>query len=233
MHDYRLPQALIDRMVAKQGRPHTCDRFDGPRAALLVVDMQNYYMAHGQQFETPAARAVVPNVNRLAAALRAAGGLVVWIQMAADAGWHSYAERYRPEQWDRRAAALTPGDFGFALWDGLEVRPGDERVVKTRFSPFIRDSSDLEQRLRRRGIGSLLVAGVATNICCETTARDAMMLGFRTAMISDACAAANDAEHAAALNAFYLYFGDVLTAEEAIARLPAPASAHAEISPET
>jgi ureidoacrylate peracid hydrolase len=228
MHDYRLRQALIDRMVAKQGRAHTCERFDGPKTALLVIDMQNYFMAPGQQFETPAARAVVPNVNRLAAALRRAGGLVVWVQNAADAAWGSYAERYRPEQWARRIGALTPGDFGYALWPDLEVRPEDERVVKTRFSPFIAGSSDLEARLRRRGVDTLIIAGVATNICCETTARDAMMRGFRTLMVADGCAAPNDAEHAAALDAFYLYFGDVQTTEEVAARLVAPAASAAE-----
>ena len=218
MHAFRLPQALTDRMTAKQGRPHTCNHYAGPSTALLVVDMQNYFMAPGQQFETPTARHAVPNVNRLAAALRRFGGTVVWLQQVAS-DWPSYAERYRPEQWAKRIRALTPGDFGYELWDGLDLQPGDERVAKTRFSAFIQGSSDLETRVRRRGIDTLLVAGVATNICCDSTARDAMMLGFRAIMISDACGTVSDAEHAAALEAYYMYYGDVQTTDEALACL--------------
>ena len=65
----------------------------------------------------------------------------------------------------------------------------------------------------------LLIAGVATNACCESTARDAMMLNFRVLMVSDACAAASDREHQAALENFYLFFGDVQTTNEVIARV--------------
>ena len=75
--------------------------------------------------------------------------------------------------------------------------------------------------MRDHGIDTALVAGVTTNVCCETTARDAMMRNFRTLMVSDACAAMTDEEHAASLGAFYLYFGDVQSADEVIARLAA------------
>ncbi len=108
---------------------------------------------------------------------------------------------------------------GFQLWDSLDVREGDARVVKRRYSAFVQGSSDIETVLRDRGIDTLTIAGVATNVCCESTARDAMMLNYRTLMVSDACAAATDAEHAAALGNFYLFFGDVQTTEEVAGRL--------------
>lgn len=216
MHPFTLSEATVARMVAKQGRAHTIEHLEPARTALIVVDMQNYFMAPGQQFETPTARAIVPNVNRLARTLRAAGGTVVWIENIAATDrdgdvWPSYAARYLPEQWTRRRESLTPGDFGFELWPELDVRPGDMRVRKNRFSAFSPGASDLAERLRAARIDTLLVTGVATNICCETTARDGMMLDFTVGMVSDGCAAPSDQLHADALTNFYLTFGDVQT----------------------
>jgi ureidoacrylate peracid hydrolase len=99
------------------------------------------------------------------------------------------------------------------------VAKDDLRAVKERYSAFIPGSSDLEARLREREIDTLLIVGVATNVCCESTARDAMMLNFRVVMVSDACAATSDAEHAAALGNVYLFFGDVQTTDEVVAIL--------------
>jgi ureidoacrylate peracid hydrolase len=65
----------------------------------------------------------------------------------------------------------------------------------------------------------VLIAGTATNVCCESSARDAMMLDYRVIMLSDANAASTDEEHAATLDTFILFFGDVMTADEAIGRL--------------
>ncbi len=65
----------------------------------------------------------------------------------------------------------------------------------------------------------MLIAGTATNVCCESTARDAMMLDYRVIMLSDANATWTDEEHAATLNSFMLFFGDVMTADEVSGRL--------------
>jgi len=92
-------------------------------------------------------------------------------------------------------------------------------VEKTRYSAFIRGASDIEAQLRDRGVDTLIITGVATNVCCESTARDAMMLGFRSMMVADANAAPSDAEHSAALTGFFLFFGDVQFSEEIIDKL--------------
>jgi ureidoacrylate peracid hydrolase len=105
------------------------------------------------------------------------------------------------------------------------VRETDRVVDKTRFSAFIEGSSTLESVLRRDGVETLLVTGTVTNTCCESTARDAMMLNFRVVMISDGNAARTDAAHNAALQNFYLSFGDVMTAGEAESCLRANARA--------
>jgi hypothetical protein len=83
---------------------------------------------------------------------------------------------------------------GYALWSALEVMPQDLHVEKTRFRVFIQGSSDIERVLRERGIDTVLIAGTVTNVCCESTARDAMMRNFRTIMVTDANAAKLDPE---------------------------------------
>jgi isochorismate hydrolase len=90
------------------------------------------------------------------------------------------------------------------------VKPEDEVVQKYRFSAFVQGSSDLPQRLRAQGYDTVLITGTVTNVCCESSARDAMMLNFKTIMVSDANAARTDAEHNATLGTFYATFGDVM-----------------------
>ena len=79
-------------------------------------------------------------------------------------------------------------------------------------------------QLRQRGTDNLLVTGTTTNVCCESTVRDAMMLDYRVVMLSDANAALTDEEHAASLNNCMIFFGDVMNTDEAIAKLAPVAS---------
>jgi ureidoacrylate peracid hydrolase len=88
---------------------------------------------------------------------------------------------------------------------------------KYRYSAFIRDSSDIETRLAALGVDTLIVTGTVTNVCCESTARDAYMLGYRVLFASDATAAKTDAEHNAALLNLRLNFADVKSTDALIA----------------
>jgi ureidoacrylate peracid hydrolase len=228
MHRIAIPQSVVDDVVRSRGRAHVFESLQGPRTALLVVDMQNGFMADSVGHSVcPTAREIVPNINRIAQALRTAGGLVVWIQNTATeetrARWSVREEMEGPARSEKRAVAMAPGSEGHALWPGLEVRPEDARVQKTRFSAFIQDSSDLESLLRLRGVDTVIVTGTVTNVCCESTARDAMMRNFRTIMATDANAAMTDEQHNASLAAFYLKFGDILSTGEIVAALAAPA----------
>src|SRR5690348_1651935 len=81
MHKIDIPQNIIDRVKKARGKEHAFDQLVGPATALLVVDLQNCFMLPPYPTEVPLAREIVPNVNKLAAATRAAGGAVVWIQM--------------------------------------------------------------------------------------------------------------------------------------------------------
>ena len=78
----------------------------------------------------------------------------------------------------------------------------------------------LAELLRARGIDTVVVTGTVTNVCCESTARDAMMLNFRAIMVTDGCAAVTDEDHNASLKAFYLSFGDIMSTDMLIGLLP-------------
>ncbi len=221
MHKLNIPQSVVDRVVARHGREHVHADLDPSRTALVVVDMQNAFMlpevAHSACLP---AQDIVPNINRLAEAVRAAGGTVVWIKTTyTDASLEDWSVLYGmigAERGRNRAEALRDGSKGHALWDTLDVKPGDLHVEKNRFSAFIQGSSDLEQVLRSRGIDTVIVTGTLTNVCCESTARDAMMRNFKTVMISDGNAAITDDDHNASLIGFYLIFGDVMSTDFAI-----------------
>jgi ureidoacrylate peracid hydrolase len=92
-------------------------------------------------------------------------------------------------------------------------------VDKNRFSAFLPGSSDIAERLQARGIDTVLITGTVTNVCCESSARDAMMRNFRTIMVTDGNAATTDEEHNASLIAFYLNFGDVMSTDQLVASI--------------
>jgi ureidoacrylate peracid hydrolase len=223
MHKLLIPPELVERVTKRAGRPHPFDVMDAARTAFVVIDMQNYFMKPGFMGEVSPARGIVPNVNRMAAALRARGGHVVWVKNATNGTRDSWSVMHNclmtPENRDLRYATMDTAHEGHALWPELEAHPEDGQIVKSRFSAFIQGSSDIVAYLRSRGIDTLLIAGTATNICCESSARDAMMLNFKVTMVADALATYTDEEHNASLTTFYSIFGDVQTVDEAIASL--------------
>jgi ureidoacrylate peracid hydrolase len=223
MHRYVVSEAVRDRLLSRQGKLSSHDKIDAARTALVVIDMQNHFVAEGFPAEVPISREIVPNINRLAKAMRAAGGLVVWIQTTATGGlehWGNYhSHMLTPERRQKRLASLDEGAEGFKLYPALEALPIDPRVKKIKYSAFITGSSDIDAQLKGRSIDTLLIAGTATNVCCESSARDAMMLDYRVIMLSDANATWTDEEHASTLNSFLLFFGDVMTTAEATERL--------------
>ena len=221
MHKLTIPQSIIDRVVARRGREHVFENLDPAKTALIVVDMQNAFMLPGVAHALcPMAEKIVPNINRLAEAVRSTGGTVVWIKTTFTAeglqSWSTYYEMATPQQGQKRIEALSAKSTGHELWPTLDVKPGDLTVEKNRFSAFIQGSSDLAAILRARGLDTLLITGTVTNVCCESTARDAMMLNFKTIMVTDGNAANTDEDHNAALSNFYLTFGDIMSTDFAI-----------------
>ena len=222
VHPLVWPQYVIDRVLAKRGRLEVFEHFDPVETALVVIDMQNFYVT-----EVATARAIVPNINRLATELRRCGGTVAWVCMTAGKDgrslWSVYHDNFfTPEKAARHRDQLSEGAPGHALYGALESQPTDLFVWKTRFSPFVSGSSNLESMLRARRIRNLIVVGTATNMCCESAARDAMMLDYRVIMVADACAARFEEDHLAGLTSFYQSFGDVRLTGDVVDRLLTP-----------
>lgn len=223
MHKSEIPDYILDRVRAQRGGLNVYEELNPQSTALLVVDLQDAFMVPGMPWEIPYARAIVPNVNRLAAITRMAGAQVVWLKMTLEneadrwSVYFDYIRRAKNKQQDIKV--LSRDGIGHALYADLEVHPTDMIVEKTRFSAFIQGSSNLDSILRDLGIDTLIIAGTVTNGCCECTARDAMMLNYKIIFISDGNAARSDEEHNGALSNILRNFGDVVSTDEAIARI--------------
>ncbi len=227
-----IPDSIVERVIARRGAEHCFADLDPARTALVVIDLQHAFMNEAVGHAVcPAARDIVPAVNRLAAAVRETGGGVFWVQMTHDARcleeWSVAHEMVSPAMREKRVAALSEGGLGHQLWPDLEIRPEDEIVKKYRYSAFMPGTSDLPDRLRARGFDTVLITGTVTNVCCESSARDANMTNFRTIMVSDGNAANTQQEHDASLSAFYNTFGDVMDTDMIIASLRRARSAQA------
>jgi len=225
MHPVSIRPEIVARVLARRGRLDWFDRLDPARTALVVIDMQTAFCAPGAPAEIPLARSIVPAINRLSGSLRKLGCPVIWVLHAntsrsGRSDWEMFFNHVVSEDVrDRTMAALAPGQQ--TVWPELEVAREDHTVIKNRYSALIAGSSQLERLLRSLGIDTVLIAGTKTNVCCESTARDAMMLDFKTVMLSDCCAALSDDEHRAALENIVQQFGDVSTVDDVLRKLTA------------
>jgi ureidoacrylate peracid hydrolase len=221
MPPVEIRREIVERVLARRGRLHLFDALDPKRSALLVIDMQNAFVAPGAPIEVPAARTIVAPINRLTAELRRRGVAIVWVaheNLADGRDWAGFFDAFiAPGRRAEAARALAPGSELQKLWLGLEVNPGDLRAAKNRYSALIK--GELDRMLRERGIDTLLLAGTKTNVCVECTARDAMMLDYKVVLVSDCTATLSDDEQRATLENVIQQFGDVLTAGEALAAL--------------
>src|SRR5229473_4449521 len=109
MHTLSISQSVVDRAIARRGREHNYEDLDPAKTALVVVDMQNAFMLPGVAHALcPMAEKIVPNINRLAEAVRTSGGAVVWIKTTfkedALRSWSTYFAMVTPEQGAKRVA---------------------------------------------------------------------------------------------------------------------------------
>ncbi len=225
MHRTELhPDAVAFIKQKRGGKLHVHDTLDPARTALVVIDMQIAFLKPGLPSEVPVAREIVPNINRLAQALRAGGGTVVWVYNtfteAIFEDWSSFlGGTYAPEIARAVAAQLMAGAEGHPLWPEMDVHDADLQVTKNRFSAFLPGSSDIEAQLRGRGIDTVVITGTLTNVCCESSARDAMMRNFHVIMVPDGNATYTDAIHNASLTSMSITFADIMTTAEVIEAL--------------
>jgi len=224
MHNVSIRQHIVDRVVARRGDIHWFTELDPRKSALVIVDMQNTFCLPGAPGEVPTARDIVPAINDLAARVRDLGVPVIWVlhtntQADGVSDWEVFFNHVvrNPDVKKKMVDSLAPENQ--KVWDDLIVEDDDTIIIKNRYSALAHGSSNLERVLRSRGIDTILVGGTKTNVCCDSTARDAMMLDFKSVMVSDCCAASSDDEHLASLETFIQQFGDVMTSEEVMDRM--------------
>jgi len=228
MHTIDIASDIAARAVAwRGGKKSVFGDVDPARTAHIIVDLQNGFMLEGAAVEVPTARDIVPNVNRISRAVREAGGVNIFLQYLIDeeakSSWAIWFKDFADEKRvSRLSEAFARGAPQFELHADLDVGPGDLKVEKTRFGAFIPGTCDLLDILRGRGIDTLIITGTATNVCCESTARDAMQLNYKVIFVADGTAALTDTEHNSALNSMAAVFADVLMTDDVV-DLMAPA----------
>ncbi len=224
MHNVSIRSHIVERVLARRGRIHWFERLEPRRSALLVIDMQATFCQPGGPAEVPLSRAIVPGINWLTKALRELDVPVVWVLHGnrvrnGVSDWEAFFDHVVAAPEMRRRTQESLAADRQQVWPELEVAPQDLKVVKNRYSAFAHGASPLERMLRERGVDTVLIAGTKTNVCCDSTGRDAMMRDLNAVLVSDCCAALSDEEHLAALETFIQQFGDVMTSDEVVARL--------------
>lgn len=219
MHPVQISQKILDANLRRRGRVHAIESIDPKKTSLVVIDMTNAWLVPGMSCEIAEARSIIPNINRIAAALRAAGGVVAWTQHSWG-DWPHFYEQFTTREWRDHAFRDTAiGSVGHQVSADMDTHPDDIFVTKNRPSAFIQGSSDLEPRLRARGIDTLIITGTLTNACCEASARDASALGFRIIFVADGTATRTDEEHNAALINVMQYVADLRWTNEVVTLL--------------
>jgi ureidoacrylate peracid hydrolase len=210
MHKTSLPQFAIER-----GRMmHPPKPLVPAQTAVLAIDFQRFFIDDGQPMGNPHARDILDDANRLHAAVRNAGGLVIFTQ-------HSIG---RPGQGATAEASSTlsllPGSSSYELHPKITCAEGEVMIVKHQSSPLHpKSSTQLVDLLQKRGITTLIITGLVTNGCCDCTARDAFQHGFDVVVASNGTAAMTDEEHNAALLNLEIYYARVMTTTEIEAAL--------------
>ncbi len=188
------------------------------RCALLVIDMQNAFVAEGAPFETPGARAMIPRLRQLIELARGAGVPIVWTQSDHRPPYGGLMLRKFPAI--ARDRVLWRGEASYEMYPEMtQPREGplEYRIVKHKFDAFF--ETGLDAILRFHHADTVIITGTATNACCESTARSAFMRDYKVVFPSDANATFDPAMHEATLKNIELLFGRVMTTADLLREL--------------
>ena len=182
------------------------------KAALLVIDMQNDFINKGSMVYTPMAESIVPNLKRLITTCRKAKIPVIYTAHVhkdpkIDGGMTA---EWWPELRDKKV--LVAGSKGAEIYRAIAPRPNEKIIYKHRYSAFY--NTDLEIILRGLEVTDLIISGLMTNICCESTTRDAFFRDFRVFFLADGTGSIDDDLHIGTLRALAYAFAYVTTVEE-------------------
>jgi nicotinamidase-related amidase len=184
------------------------------RTALVVIDLQRG-IAAAPTAPHPASD-VVAHAVAVALALRAAGGTVVLVHVTPSADGR---DALRPQtDTSARQPGPRPTDWSEILPE-LGPEPGDLVITKRQWGAFY--GTELDLQLRRRGIDTILLAGISTNVGVESTARDAFERGYEQVFVEDAMTARSPDDHAHALRTVFARIGRVRSTAEVLAALEA------------
>jgi ureidoacrylate peracid hydrolase len=213
-HPSGIPQKIVDKVVARRGRLHAFESLAPETTALVVIDLDEASVR-----ADAASQRMIAAVNTLAAAVRDAGGVVAWVLSRMDA----LPKHFGAILGDALALKYFNDGHdaggGTRLWAGLQTMAGDLRATKSGASAFFPGKCNLKAQLDAQGIDTVLIAGTVTNICCESSARDAAELEYKVILVSDALSGHAHGLHEATLATFYRIFGDVRPSAEVIGLL--------------
>jgi ureidoacrylate peracid hydrolase len=218
IHPSGIPEKIVRKVVARRGRLHAFETIDPTRTALVVIDLDEATVGRSDQLTT---QPIVCNVNAVADTLRNRGGVVAWVLSKMDVMRPAFAAILGMDLATMYFDEAQPGGPGSRVWPDLETKDGDLFATKSGASAFFPGKCDLHDQLKRRGIDTLLIAGAVTNICCESSARDATELDYKVILLSDALSGHAHGLHEATLATFYRIFGDVRPSSEVIRLLSA------------
>jgi nicotinamidase-related amidase len=211
-HDNSLPQWAIDKMTDRRGQRYAFEDIDPARTVLVIIDILQNYIGN-----TPCSASIIAPINRLADTMRNVGGTVAWVRPGPIAGDSPILNALWGKQHLQKNVDETRGGENQVSWaEGLNPQGDDICMEKHAASAFFPGKCDLPNILAARGIDTVIITGVLTNICCESSARDASTLGYRAIVVADANAARSDEEHQAALYNILRNFGDVRMTDELI-----------------
>jgi ureidoacrylate peracid hydrolase len=210
-HPSGIPDRIVEKVVARRGRLHAFDTIDPKTTALVVIDLDEATVVDDDTWQR-----IIATVNALAVAVRDSGGTVAWVLSRMDRMPRHFSVILGTELASRYFNDGQRDGRGTRLWHGLEREPADLIAVKSGASAFFPGKCNLKDQLDARGIDTVLIAGAVTNICCESSARDAAELEYKVVLISDALSGHAHGLHDATLATFYRIFGDVRPSDEII-----------------
>jgi nicotinamidase-related amidase len=219
LHNWHIEAAQYERHERRRGRRHGYEWLDPTRTALIVIDMVPFFLNDPDIGHYP--RGIVPNIITLAQTVSTAGGTVAWVLPAAHEPSAASVEFLGPEVAELYRISGGTGSLRSRLWHEFVVADADLLVEKSAASAFFPGRCELPALLEMRDIESVLITGTVANVCCESSARDASFLGYRTIMVADANAALRDQDLNATLHTFYRTFGDVRPTSEIVELLAA------------
>lgn len=185
-------------------------------AALLVIDMQNAFLKPGAYYEIAAGREIIPKLGELIGFCWQHKVPVIWTRSDHSAPYSGLMLAKFPPVKEERF--LWKGTESFDYYaDMPQPREGDYHVVKHKYDVFFQ--TDLELLLRNLGAKTIIITGVDTCVCCESTARAAFFRDFQVVFASDGTAGYEASAHQATLNTMHLFFGRVASIDEIIAEL--------------